>query len=246
MCLLLRKWCHVISITRRCVLVSNTKLLNGRYEIWFYAFWHWTLAAEALGLPCISPYLKSIGPDYKHGANYARLASTVLLPNASLFVTGIQVEEFHHSSDQQGEHIHMNTMSSPNCLNLRSYAGFCWFWLLRLLLLRTDKTSFRGCYWEITLHPYTSAKTISPPIWEPLVWLDKWSYKLLVPSRWASTWFYTLCWANELWAWSSMGEKLSFTGCIKRVSHIHGHVLLACYKKVMHVVSCNGCIVFSP
>ncbi|CAN6710858.1 unnamed protein product [Malus baccata var. baccata] len=57
--------------------------------------------AEALGLPCISPYLKSIGPDYKHGANYATLASTVLLPNASSLVTGIQVEEFHHSSDQQ-------------------------------------------------------------------------------------------------------------------------------------------------
>ncbi|XP_070677720.1 GDSL esterase/lipase At4g01130-like isoform X2 [Malus domestica] len=57
--------------------------------------------AEALGLPCISPYLKSIGPDYKHGANYATLAYTVLLPNASSLVTGIQVEEFHHSSDQQ-------------------------------------------------------------------------------------------------------------------------------------------------
>ncbi|KAM1816352.1 hypothetical protein ACFX12_000769 [Malus domestica] len=57
--------------------------------------------AEALGLPCISPYLKSIGPDYKHGANYATLASTMLLPNASSLVTGIQVEEFHHSSDQQ-------------------------------------------------------------------------------------------------------------------------------------------------
>ena len=156
-----KKWRHVISITRRCVLVSNTKLLNGRYEIWFYAFWHWTLAAEALGLPCISPYLKSIGPDYKHGANYATLASTVLLPNASLFVTGIQVEEFHHSSDQQGEHIHMSTMSWPNCLNFAfvcrfvvgsDYSIVCWFWLLRLLLLRTDKTSFPGCYWEITLH----------------------------------------------------------------------------------------------
>ncbi|KAB2597810.1 GDSL esterase/lipase [Pyrus ussuriensis x Pyrus communis] len=45
--------------------------------------------AEALGLPCISPYLKSIGPDYKHKANYATLASTVLLPN------------LHQSSDQQ-------------------------------------------------------------------------------------------------------------------------------------------------
>lgn len=47
------------------------------------------LAAEALGLPFLSPYLQSIGSDYKHGANYATLASTVLLPNTSLFVSGI-------------------------------------------------------------------------------------------------------------------------------------------------------------
>lgn len=45
--------------------------------------------AQALGLPFISPYLQSIGSDYRHGANYATLASTVLLPNTSLFVTGI-------------------------------------------------------------------------------------------------------------------------------------------------------------
>ncbi|RXH93734.1 hypothetical protein DVH24_014310 [Malus domestica] len=45
--------------------------------------------AQALGLPFISPYLKSIGSDYKHWANYATLASIVLLPNTSLFVTGI-------------------------------------------------------------------------------------------------------------------------------------------------------------
>ncbi|CAN6566080.1 unnamed protein product [Malus baccata var. baccata] len=83
--------------------------------------------AQALGLPFISPYLKSIGSDYKHGANYATLASTVLLPNTSLFVTGIspfslaiqlnqmkafktQVEEFHHSSNQQGKHIRIGTL----------------------------------------------------------------------------------------------------------------------------------------
>ncbi|OMP08571.1 Lipase, GDSL [Corchorus olitorius] len=45
--------------------------------------------AQALGLPFISPYLQSIGSDFRHGANYATLASTVLLPNTSLFVTGI-------------------------------------------------------------------------------------------------------------------------------------------------------------
>lgn len=48
-----------------------------------------TWAAEAMGLPFLSPYLQSIGTDYRHGANYATLASTVLLPNTSLFVTGI-------------------------------------------------------------------------------------------------------------------------------------------------------------
>lgn len=47
------------------------------------------VAAEALGLPFLSPYLKSIGADFRHGANFATLASTVLLPNTSLFVTGI-------------------------------------------------------------------------------------------------------------------------------------------------------------
>ncbi|CAK9165819.1 unnamed protein product [Ilex paraguariensis] len=45
--------------------------------------------AQALGLPFLSPYLQSIGSDYRHGANFATLASTVLLPNTSLFVTGI-------------------------------------------------------------------------------------------------------------------------------------------------------------
>ncbi|KAF8032495.1 hypothetical protein BT93_D1415 [Corymbia citriodora subsp. variegata] len=45
--------------------------------------------AQALGLPFLSPYLQSIGSDYRHGANYATLASTVLLPNTSLFVSGL-------------------------------------------------------------------------------------------------------------------------------------------------------------
>ncbi|XP_027160686.1 GDSL esterase/lipase At4g01130-like [Coffea eugenioides] len=45
--------------------------------------------AQALGQPFLSPYLQSIGSDFRHGANFATLASTVLLPNTSLFVTGI-------------------------------------------------------------------------------------------------------------------------------------------------------------
>ncbi|XVF33227.1 hypothetical protein REPUB_Repub17cG0149900 [Reevesia pubescens] len=74
--------------------------------------------AQALGLPFISPYLQSIGSDFRHGANYATLASTVLLPNTSLFVTGIspfslaiqlnQMKEFkakvveYHSENRKG------------------------------------------------------------------------------------------------------------------------------------------------
>ncbi|KAJ9539433.1 hypothetical protein OSB04_032166 [Centaurea solstitialis] len=45
--------------------------------------------AQRLGIPLVSPYLKSIGSDYRHGANFATLASTVLLPQTSLFVSGL-------------------------------------------------------------------------------------------------------------------------------------------------------------
>ncbi|KAG8391905.1 hypothetical protein BUALT_Bualt01G0235600 [Buddleja alternifolia] len=45
--------------------------------------------AQALGLPFLSPYLQSIGSDYRHGANFATLASTVRLPKTSLFVSGV-------------------------------------------------------------------------------------------------------------------------------------------------------------
>lgn len=45
--------------------------------------------AQAIGIPFVSPYLKSIGADYRHGANFATAASTVRLPNTSLFVTGV-------------------------------------------------------------------------------------------------------------------------------------------------------------
>ncbi|KAL7158845.1 hypothetical protein ABFS83_02G170800 [Erythranthe nasuta] len=45
--------------------------------------------AQALGLPFVSPYLQSIGSDFRHGANFATLASTVRLPQTSLFVTGV-------------------------------------------------------------------------------------------------------------------------------------------------------------
>ncbi|KAK6141054.1 hypothetical protein DH2020_025206 [Rehmannia glutinosa] len=45
--------------------------------------------AQALGLPFLSPYLQSIGSDYKHGVNFATSASPAIQPNTSLFVTGV-------------------------------------------------------------------------------------------------------------------------------------------------------------
>nr|XP_043619282.1 GDSL esterase/lipase At4g01130-like [Erigeron canadensis] len=45
--------------------------------------------AERIGVPYVSPYLKSIGSDYRHGANFATLASTALIPETSLFVSGL-------------------------------------------------------------------------------------------------------------------------------------------------------------
>ncbi|KAF5929884.1 hypothetical protein HYC85_000094 [Camellia sinensis] len=43
--------------------------------------------AQALGLPFLSPYLQSIGSNYRHGANFATSASTVLPPKSSLFAS---------------------------------------------------------------------------------------------------------------------------------------------------------------
>ncbi|XP_019190879.1 PREDICTED: GDSL esterase/lipase At4g01130-like isoform X1 [Ipomoea nil] len=45
--------------------------------------------AQGLGLAFLSPYLKSIGSDYRNGVNFATLASTVRLPHSSLFDTGV-------------------------------------------------------------------------------------------------------------------------------------------------------------
>ena len=71
-----------------CFILRNKKsyFSNNSNLDKLYCFY---LAAQALGLPFLSPYLQSIGSDYKHGANYATMASTVLMPNTSLFVTGI-------------------------------------------------------------------------------------------------------------------------------------------------------------
>ncbi|XP_039123951.1 GDSL esterase/lipase At4g01130-like [Dioscorea cayenensis subsp. rotundata] len=39
--------------------------------------------AQGLGLPFLSPYLKSIGSNFAHGANFASSGSTILMPNTS-------------------------------------------------------------------------------------------------------------------------------------------------------------------
>ncbi|GAA0142823.1 hypothetical protein LIER_03636 [Lithospermum erythrorhizon] len=67
--------------------------------------------AQALGLPFVSPYLQSIGSDFRHGANFATSASTVLLPKTSLFDTGVspfalaiqlnQMKQFKSRVDEQ-------------------------------------------------------------------------------------------------------------------------------------------------
>ncbi|XP_076941894.1 GDSL esterase/lipase At4g01130-like [Bidens hawaiensis] len=65
------------------------------------------VGAERIGIPFLSSYLKSIGSDYTHGANFATLASTVRLPQTSLFVSGlspfalpIQVDQLKHFKAQ--------------------------------------------------------------------------------------------------------------------------------------------------
>uniref|UniRef100_A0A7N0UFU2 Uncharacterized protein n=1 Tax=Kalanchoe fedtschenkoi TaxID=63787 RepID=A0A7N0UFU2_KALFE len=47
------------------------------------------VAAQAFGIPFLSPYLQSIGSEFRHGANFATLASTVLYPQTSLYVSGL-------------------------------------------------------------------------------------------------------------------------------------------------------------
>ncbi|EYU44799.1 hypothetical protein ABFS82_08G007300 [Erythranthe guttata] len=45
--------------------------------------------AGDLGLPYLSPYLDSIGSNYRHGANFATGGATVMRPNESWFVNGV-------------------------------------------------------------------------------------------------------------------------------------------------------------
>ncbi|OMO64375.1 Lipase, GDSL [Corchorus capsularis] len=103
--------------------------------------------AQALGLPFISPYLQSIGSDFRHGANYATSASTVLLPNTSLFVSGTspfslgiqlnqmrefkaKVNEYYHSGNRKG-----SKLPSPDIFGKSLYT---------LYIGQNDFTSYLG------------------------------------------------------------------------------------------------------
>ncbi|XP_074263376.1 GDSL esterase/lipase At4g01130-like [Silene latifolia] len=81
------------------------------------------LLAQAIGIPFLSPYLRSIGSDFRHGVNYATAASTVRLPTTSLFVTGIspfsldiqlnQMKEFRSTVIELQSHSTPNNVSNP-------------------------------------------------------------------------------------------------------------------------------------
>ncbi|KAK6144040.1 hypothetical protein DH2020_020860 [Rehmannia glutinosa] len=45
--------------------------------------------AEHLGLPYLSPYLDSIGTNFRHGANLATAGSTIIRQNESIFENGL-------------------------------------------------------------------------------------------------------------------------------------------------------------
>nr|XP_016486166.1 PREDICTED: GDSL esterase/lipase At4g01130-like [Nicotiana tabacum] len=86
--------------------------------------------AQALGLPFVSPYLQSIGSDYRHGVNFATISSTVLLPQSSLFVSGVspfsleiqlrQMKEFKVKVDELQSKGNSN-LPSPNIFGKSLY-----------------------------------------------------------------------------------------------------------------------------
>ncbi|KAI5423879.1 hypothetical protein KIW84_030195 [Lathyrus oleraceus] len=76
--------------------------------------------AQAIGIPFLSPYLQSIGSDFKHGANYATLASTVLFPNTSVFVSGISPFSLAIQLNQMKQFVAKVTEADQKDMNLPS------------------------------------------------------------------------------------------------------------------------------
>lgn len=89
---------------------SSSNLFSSSFHKQILIRYYFFGVAERIGIPFVSPYLKSIGSDFRHGANFATLASTVLLPQTSLFVSGlspfalpIQLNQMKHFKAQVDE-----------------------------------------------------------------------------------------------------------------------------------------------
>ncbi|KAL3629145.1 hypothetical protein CASFOL_026367 [Castilleja foliolosa] len=75
--------------------------------------------AEHLGLPYLSPYLDSIGPNFRHGANFATTGSTIRTHNESIFDNGlspfsldIQTEQHYQFMTRTSELYHQDFSKS--------------------------------------------------------------------------------------------------------------------------------------
>ncbi|KAL8554196.1 hypothetical protein ACS0TY_002417 [Phlomoides rotata] len=76
--------------------------------------------AQALGFPFLSPYLQSIGSDFRQGVNFAVSASPVIQPNTSVFITGVspfyldvQINQMKHFKAKVDEYESPGTTTLP-------------------------------------------------------------------------------------------------------------------------------------
>lgn len=132
-------------------------------------------AAQALGLPFVSPYLQSIGSDFRHGANFATLASTVRLPQTSLFVSGVspfslaiqlnQMKQFKARVDE----LHSLGIAKHFTIFLPSFfiQNFMQKTCLRIIYVvlfffcrKSREAPFTGRFREIALHVLHRAKRL--------------------------------------------------------------------------------------
>lgn len=74
-------------------------------------------AAEALGIPYLSPYLDSIQRNFEHGANFATGGSSIEFGSFSPFNLGIQLSQFIQFKSRTTS-LYMNQHNSGNFKNL--------------------------------------------------------------------------------------------------------------------------------
>lgn len=79
------------------------------------------MPAEKLQLPYLSPYLDSIGTNFRHGANFATGGSTIRRQNESVFLNGvspfsldIQIVQFNQFKDRTSKLYKYNQGHSSN------------------------------------------------------------------------------------------------------------------------------------